>query len=95
MIRYVTLLRFTEQGAKNLSKSTSRAAAFKEAASKAGVRVEAQYWTVGACDGVLMISAEDEKKALSCLASLSVTGNVRTETLRALDENEFQAIAGK
>jgi uncharacterized protein with GYD domain len=95
MTRYLTLLRFTEQGAKNLEKSTTRAAAFREAATKAGARLEAQYWTTGAYDGVIILSAEDETKALQCLAALAAAGNVRTETLKAFDATEFKVIAAK
>lgn len=95
MIRYITLLRFTEQGAKNLKKSTARANDFREAAAKAGVNVEAQYWTTGAYDGVLIFSAENETNALRCLAALTAAGNVRTETLKAFNAKEFEAIAGK
>lgn len=95
MVRYLTLLQFTEQGAKTLAKSPSRAEAFKQAAASAGVKVEAQYWTTGAYDGVLIFSAEDETKALRCLSALAVAGNVRTETLRAFDAKEFQALAPK
>jgi len=89
MYRYLTLLRFTEQGMKTVKKSTARAAAFHDAAVKAGVKVEAQYWTTGVYDGVLIISSDDEKKALQCLAALAGTGNVRTETLRAFNAQEF------
>jgi uncharacterized protein with GYD domain len=95
MVRYLTLLRFTEQGAKNISKSTARAVAFAEAAAKANVRVEAQYWATGACDGVLILSADNEKDALRCLTALAAAGNIRTETLRLFDAKEFDAIAGK
>jgi uncharacterized protein with GYD domain len=93
MIRYVTLLRFTEQGVKNLKNSTARAAAFQKAATKAGVNVEVQFWTTGHYDGVLIFSAEDENHALRCLAALAAAGNVRTETLRAFDAKEFEKIA--
>jgi len=92
MNRYLTLLRFTEQGMKTVKKSTARAAAFREAAAKAGVKVEAQYWTTGAYDGVLILSAEDETKALQCLAALAGAGNVRTETLRAFNAQEFGSL---
>ena len=38
MVRYITLLRFTEQGTKDMKKSTARASAFREAAhAPAGV----------------------------------------------------------
>ena len=95
MIRYISLLRFTETGAKNIKRSTARAAAFLKAATKAGVRVEAQYWTVGACDGVLIVSADNEATVLRTLAGLAADGYVRTESLRALDAQEFAAVARK
>jgi len=95
MIRYAALLRFTEQGVKNLKKSTTRAAEFREVAAKAGVTVEGQYWTTGAYDGLLIFSANDENTALRCLAALAAAGNVRTESLRAFTTKEFEAIAGK
>ncbi|MBI4326977.1 MAG: GYD domain-containing protein [Chloroflexi bacterium] len=95
MARYVSLVRFTEQGARAIKQSTRRAQAFRKAAAKAGVKVEAQYWTVGAYDGVMILSADQEAKVLQLLTSLATAGNVRTESLRALDEAEFTALVGK
>lgn len=92
MTRYLTLLRFTEQGAKNIKDSPSRAHAFKEDATKAGVKVEGQYWTVGAYDGVLILSADDENQILRLLTALTARGYVHTETLRAFDEDGFSAV---
>jgi uncharacterized protein with GYD domain len=93
MARYVTLIRFTDQGARGIKRSTARAAAFKQAAKKAGIAVEAQLWTVGGYDGVLILSG-DEKKILRCLTQLAALGNVHTETLQAFDAPEFEAITG-
>jgi uncharacterized protein with GYD domain len=93
MARYVSLLRYTEQGARNLKDSAARALAFKRDAEKAGVTVDAQLWTAGRCDGVLILSG-DEKSVLRCLAQLASTGNVRTETLQAFNADELKAIAG-
>jgi uncharacterized protein with GYD domain len=92
MPRYISLIRFTEQGAKALNKSTSRARAFAKAASKKGVRVVGQYWTTGQYDGVLIVEADSEQEAFSALAELSGQGNVRTETMRAFADSEFDAI---
>ena len=92
MTRYLTLLRFTEQGSRNIKDSASRAHAFADEATKAGVKVEGQYWTVGGYDGALVLSADDESKILHVLTSLASKGNVRTETLRAFDEREFAAL---
>ncbi len=94
MARYVTLLRFTDQGAKALKKSAARAAEFRAAAERAGVKVEAQYWTTGSRDGVLILSAASPEKVLHCLSELAAAGNVRPETLQAFDAAEFGALAG-
>ena len=95
MARYLTLLKFTEQGAKNIKKSTARAHAFDKLAAKAGVKVEGQYWTMGRYDGALILSASDEKKVLHLLTALAALGNVRTETLQAFVDTEFDAILGR
>ena len=95
MTRYVSLIKFTEQGAKNIKKSTARAHAFDKAAARAGVKIEGQYWTMGAYDGVLIIRADDERKALHCLTELASSGNVNTETLPAFVDREFDAIVGR
>ena len=92
MARYISLLRFTEQGAKNENKSTNRAHNFDKIATKAGVKIEGQYWTLGAYDGVLILSADSEKKVLHCLAQLTAAGNVRGETMQAFIDNEFDEI---
>lgn len=93
MPRYISLLRFTDKGAKELKKSTQRAHAFDRAAEKAGVKVEGQYWTLGTYDGALIISADNEVKALRLLADLATQGNVRSETMLALSDEEFDKLA--
>lgn len=92
MARYITLLKFTEQGAKNIKKSATRAHAFDKLAARAGVKVEGQYWTTGRADGVLILSASDEKKVLHLLTELAALGNVRTETMQAFVDTDFDRI---
>ncbi|MBP8256449.1 MAG: GYD domain-containing protein [Opitutaceae bacterium] len=95
MPRFISLLRFTEQGAQNMKSSTSRAHEFDALAAKAGVKVEGQYWTMGKYDGVLILSADDQQKVLSMLAALAALGNVRTETMQAFVDKEFELIVAK
>jgi uncharacterized protein with GYD domain len=95
MATYISLLRFTEQGAKNIKKSTTRAHDFDKIVAKSGVRIVGQYWTVGSYDGVLIISSDTEEKALRCLTDLAAEGNVRTETMQAFIDTEFEQIVGK
>ncbi len=78
-----------------MKSSTSRAHDFDALAAKAGVKVEGQYWTLGKYDGVLILSADNQQKVLSMLAALTALGNVRTETMQAFMDTEFEAIAAK
>ena len=91
MARYVSLIRFTDQGSRNIRQSTARALAFKKAAEKAGLKIELQLWTVGNQDGLLILNG-DEKKVVRTLAQLSALGNVKTQTMQAFNAQEFQAM---
>jgi uncharacterized protein with GYD domain len=93
-ITYVALLTFTEQGMRNLAQSSQRATAFRQKIEAAGIKVLAQLWTAGAYDGILIVSADNEKQVLGVLAQLAAAGNVRTHSLRAFDAEEFAAITG-
>jgi uncharacterized protein with GYD domain len=95
MARYIALLRFTDTGIRGIKESTKRAHKFDKAAQKAGVKIEGQYWTIGSYDGVLIIRADSEKKALHWLTELAATGAVRTKTLQAFTDVEFDDIVGK
>ncbi|GDY22253.1 GYD domain-containing protein [Verrucomicrobiota bacterium] len=95
MARYISLLKFTEQGGKNLKKSTRRAHEFDKLAAKTGVKVEGQYWSLGRYDGVLVLEADSEQKILHLLSELAILGNVRTETMQAFIDTEFDAIVSK
>ena len=92
MARFISLLRFTDQGVANLKKSTARAHSFEKLAAKSGVKIDGQYWTLGEFDGVLVLSADSEKKVLHLLSTLASLGNVRTSTLQAFNDSEFESI---
>ena len=91
MARYVTLLRFTDTGARAIEKSVSRATAFKEAAEKAGITVESQLWTLGSRDGLLILKGDD-KAILHAISDLNAQGNVRTETMLSFDASEMKKV---
>lgn len=95
MACYIALLKYTNQGAKDVKKSTKRAHQFDKLAAKSGVKVVGQYWTMGRYDGALILSAASEDKILHLLAELASLGNVRTETMQAFVDKEFDAIVGK
>ena len=95
MVRYLTLLKFTSQGAKMMEKSTDRANTFQREATAAGIHVESMYWCQGGLhDGILIMSAPDEHTALRQLALLKKTGNVTTECSRLFTAAEFDVLIG-
>ena len=95
MATYVALIRFTEQGAKNVRETRQRAAAFRDAAQAAGVTVREQYWTLGSYDGLLVLDAPDEASVTAAMVALSALGNVRTQTMRAFDDSEVGDILAR
>ena len=95
MATYVSLIRFTEQGAKNIRDTQRRASAFRDAAEQAGVTVREVYWTLGAYDGLLVFDAPDEQTATAVMIDLGTLGNVRTQTMRAFDESEMGQVLGR
>jgi uncharacterized protein with GYD domain len=88
---YLVLLTFTDQGVARLKDSPQRAAAWKEKAEAAGIKVQTQIWLAGAYDGALVLEAASEEKVLAAIADLAAQGNVRTRSLRAFDAAEFSA----
>lgn len=95
MARFVMLLNYTDKGVAQIKDSPKRADTFREWATKHGATVEAQLWTMGAYDGVAVLSAPDEKAIAALALGVSQLGFVRSTTLRAFDETEFQAILGR
>ncbi len=95
MSKHVVLMKFTPQGLTDIQQSPDRAAAFKATAEKAGVEVEAQLWTAGAYDAILIINAPDEATAAGVVLGLSKTGNVSTSMLHAFDAAEFKTVLAK
>src|SRR5215469_4189752 len=95
MATFITTLHFTEQGLKAVRDTCNRAAAFKTAAEKLGIKVTGQYWTLGAFDGVIVFEAPDEVTATAAMLHLSSQDNLRTQTARAFDAAEMQKILGQ
>ena len=95
MATYVTLVSWTEQGVKNAQDTTRRAREFRGDVERRGGKVLGLYWTQGRYDIVATVDFPDEQTAMAELLALGRIGNVRTETLRAFDENEMEHIIRK
>ena len=95
MVTFIALIRFTDQGARDVKSTCNRAEEFKTAASTLGIEVKGLYWTMGGIDGVLIFEAPDEETAAAAILNLGASGNVHTETCRAYNATEMQQVLGK
>lgn len=93
MPTYVTLLRYTQQGAAKVKESPKRLDAGREAFKKIGVEIKDTYLLMGRYDLLCVIEAPDDESVAKALLTLGSQGNVQTETMKAWNEDEFRKIA--
>ena len=95
MPTFLTTIKFTDQGIRNIQDTGKRASAFKAMAKKMGVKVANIYWTLGAIDGAIIFDAPDEETATALMLQLTSLGNLNTQTSRAFDAAEMNTILSK
>jgi uncharacterized protein with GYD domain len=95
MPTFITSVKFTQQGIKDIDHSTKRAAIFKAEAKKLGAKVKEMFWTLGDHDGLLILEAPDDETATAVLLHLGAMGNVHTSTCRAYTAAEMDKIVAK
>lgn len=92
MPTYISLLKWTHLGDKNVKEMRKGETAFARAANKLGVRILNAYWTMGQFDGVLIFEAPNEETATAAVLSLATSGTVTTQTMRAFSAEEMGQI---
>ena len=95
MARFISTIRFTEQGIKQIKDTRKRAGALKTAAEKMGASVQDIYWTLGPCDGTVIFDAPDDETATAFMLSVASARNIQTQTARAFDSEEMEGILSK
>jgi uncharacterized protein with GYD domain len=95
MATFITTIKFTQQGIKDIDHTTKRAAIFKSEAKKLGAKVKEIYWTLGDHDGLVILEAPDDETATSVMLHLGTMGNVHTSTCRAFSAAEMDKILTK
>ena len=93
MATYISLMKFTDQGIRNVKDSPDRYGTFKAMAEKLGITVKGFYYTTGRYDAVSIIEGPDEAVTTALLKAGSL-GNVRSETLRGFTIEEAKRIIG-
>ena len=90
----VSLVSYTEQGIRNVKESPQRARAFRELCKQNGVQVREMLWTAGPYD--MVVITEGAEEAISAvLLSVAKLGNVRTQSMRAMDLETWQRVLDK
>lgn len=95
MPTYITLINWTDQGIRNVEEAPQRLDAGKKATEVVGGKMTSFYLTMGRYDTVIINEFPSDEAAATYLLSLGRLGNVRTETLKALTEEEFRNIVAK
>ena len=95
MATFISTVRFTDQGIKDIRSTSKRASAFRSVAAKMDVQVREIFWTLGPFDGLVVFEAPDEEAATALMLHLASFGNVHTQTARAYEADEIQGILDK
>jgi uncharacterized protein with GYD domain len=95
MARYISLLRFADQGIRNVKDTIKRGDAAIAEAEKMGMKIIEEYWTMGAYDGVVVFDAPDDETMTAFALKVSSLGNVKTHTMRAFRKEEMEGILAK
>lgn len=94
METYIILGSYTQEGVAKIKEGPARIDAARKAVEAAGGKFLAWYLTMGRYDFMAITEAPDAKTAAAVLLSIGAQGNIRTETLRALTEEEFKGVVG-
>ncbi len=94
MATYITLLNYTDQGAKNMKGVPERVLAARQALENMGGRLHGYRLTLGEYDVVITVDAPDDAAYATFALNLAAQGNVRTTTLKAFSEEESFRIFG-
>ncbi len=95
MPTFITLIKWTSQGVKDVKETTKRYRQGSAEFEKMGIKDRGFYWTMGRYDALYIGEAPDEETATAAALAVSSQGNVRTETFRAYTADEMDKILGK
>jgi len=92
MASYISLVNFTEEGARHIRQTTERAKGLVNAAANLGIKIKDMYWTMGAFDAVFIAEAPDDETMTAFAMSMASLGNINTQTLRGFSAMEMSKI---
>ncbi len=95
MPTYITLMKWTDQGIRNVKESPQRLDAAKKGIEAAGGKMIGFYLTMGRYDMVAIAEFPSDEVGIGILLGLGRGGNLRTETMKAYPEDQYRNIIAK
>jgi len=92
---FILSVNYTDQGIRGIKDAPKRAQAARELAKKVGAEIKQVYLTSGDADLVVMVEAPNGDNIAKFALALGMLGNVRTRTVRAWTETEFQKLVSE
>jgi len=92
MPHYVTLIRYTQQGAAKIKESPGRLDAARKAAEGVKGKVHSWFLTMGKYDAVIISEFPSDEAAAQFMLKTAALGNISTQTLKAFTEDEYRKI---
>jgi uncharacterized protein with GYD domain len=94
MPTYVTLARWTTQGAQTVKESPSRLDAAKKAFAADGVKILHFFMTMGTHDMIIISEAPSDEVVAKAMLTQVSKGGITTQTSRAFTEAEYRKVMG-
>ena len=91
MATYILLSSLTDEGAKTIKYNPNRIKEVNKEIESLGVKVIAQYATLGLYDFVNIVEAPDNETIVRVSAELGSRGSIKLMTLAAIDIDTFIA----
>lgn len=92
MPNYVVLVKWTEEGVKNIKDSPARLQAAQAIMEAMGGKFVDTYFTLGEYDMVIVSEGPSDEAATAALLATASRGFVRTVTMRAFTPAQFAEI---
>ncbi len=89
---YISLIKWTDQGRKEVASLPDRVAAVGKRIGEAGGKMVGNYVTLGRYDQIALTEAPDDETAAKLALIVCGRGNAKTETLRAFSMDEVRKL---
>jgi len=95
MPTYITLMKLTEQGIRDIKNFPQRLEAGRKGVEAMGGKMVSFYAVLGEYDYVSVAEMPNDEAGMAYIMTLGALGNLRTTTLKAFTEKEFTDIVKK